>query len=128
MLARGCAAEYTEFVVERTDINLKHRLPRTLRPEPDDPSNLLPVERACAHTIDRSILDPARLRRDRIAEIPRLAIVPGFRRRHGEQHTAIAVSEADFGEVDLPRSVRPLWDLICEQIWTGFERRGATLH
>ena len=57
-----------------------------------------------------------------------LAIVPEFRRRHGEQHTAIAVSEADFGEVDLPRSVRPLWHLICEQIWTGFERRGATLH
>jgi N-acyl amino acid synthase of PEP-CTERM/exosortase system len=173
---------------------------RLVRVDPDDPSSLLPVEKACAHTIDRSILDPAQLPRDRIAEISRLAIVPEFRKRKGEQHTAIAVSEADFGKVDLPRfpyiqvslylgaialakhlgvetifvlteprlaahlwklgvrirriggpvehrgervpstmavssieenlprSVRPLWELIGEQIRAGFERRGATLH
>lgn len=171
---------------------------RLVRVDPDDPSSQLPVEKACAHTIDRSIVDPARLPRDRIAEISRLAIVPEFRRRHGERRAAIAVSEADFGKIDLPRfpqvslylgaialakqlgvetifilieprlaahlwrlgvrirriggpvehrgervpstmtvtaieenlprSVRPLWELICEQIRLGFERRRATLH
>jgi N-acyl amino acid synthase of PEP-CTERM/exosortase system len=173
---------------------------RLVRVDPDDPSSLLPVERTCAHTIDRSIVDPAQLPRDRIAEISRLAIVPEFRRRKGESHTAIAVSDADFGKVDLPRfpyiqvslylgaialakhlgvetlfvlteprlaahlwklgvrirriggpvehrgervpsmmtvssieehlprSVRPLWDLIGEQIRAGFGGRGATLH
>jgi N-acyl amino acid synthase of PEP-CTERM/exosortase system len=173
---------------------------RLVRVDPRDPSSLLPVEKACAHTIDRSIVEPALLPRDRIAEISRLAIVPEFRRREGEKHAAIAVSEADFGKVDLPRfpyiqvslylgaialakylgvetifvlteprlaahlwrlgvriqriggpvehrgervpsmmkvqsveenlprSVRPLWELIGEQIRAGFGRRGATLH
>jgi hypothetical protein len=31
-------------------------------------------------------------------------------------------------ESSLPRSVRPLWNLIGEQIRAGFDRRGATLH
>jgi N-acyl amino acid synthase of PEP-CTERM/exosortase system len=173
---------------------------RLVRVDPDDPSSLLPVEKTCAGTIDRSIVDPAKLPRDRIAEISRLAIVPEFRKRKGEQHTAIAVSEADFGKVDLPRfpyiqvalylgaialakqlgvetifvlteprlaghlwklgvrikriggpvehrgervpstmsvssieenlpwSVRPLWELIGDQIRLGFERGRATVH
>jgi N-acyl amino acid synthase of PEP-CTERM/exosortase system len=76
---------------------------RVVRVDPADPSSHLPIERTCAETIDRSIVDPSRLDRARIGEISRLAIVPEFRRRRGEQHTAIAVSEADFGSVDLPR-------------------------
>jgi N-acyl amino acid synthase of PEP-CTERM/exosortase system len=193
-------ARATHVLVRSTKVDRFVACARLVRVDPDDPSSLLPVEKACAHTIDRSILDPAQLPRDRIAEISRLAIVPEFRRRNGERHAAIAVSEADFGKVDLPRfpyiqvslylgaialakhlgvetifvlteprlaahlwklgvrirriggpvehrgervpstmtvssieaslprSVRPLWDLICEQIGAGFGRRGATLH
>ena len=173
---------------------------RLVRSDPDDPPSLLPVEQTCAQTIDRNVVDPARLPRGRIAEISRLAIVPEFRRRKGESHTAIAVSEADFGSVDLPRfpyiqvalylgaiglakrigvetlfllteprlashygklgvrveriggpvehrgerfpstmsvsgveanlprSVRPLYGLICDAIRAGFEGRSATVH
>jgi len=193
-------ARAMHVLVRSTKVDRYVACARLVRVDPDDPSSLLPVEKACAHTIDRSIVDPARLPRDSIAEISRLAIVPEFRRRNGEQHAAIAVSEADFGKVDLPRfpyiqvslylgaialakqlgvetifvlteprlaahlwklgvrirriggpvehrgervpstmavssikenlprSVRPLWELICEQIRAGFERRGATLH
>lgn len=193
-------ARAMHVLVRSTKVDRFVACARLVRVDPDDPSSLLPVEKTCAHTIDRSILDPAKLPRDSIAEISRLAIVPEFRKRKGEQHTAIAVSEADFGKVDLPRfpyiqvslylgaialakqlgvetifvlteprlashlwrlgvrirriggpvehrgervpstmavssidqnlprSVRPLWQLICEQIRMGFERRGATLH
>jgi N-acyl amino acid synthase of PEP-CTERM/exosortase system len=193
-------ARAMHVLVRSTKVDRFVACARLVRVDPDDPSSLLPVERTCAHTIDRSIVDPAKLPRDSIAEISRLAIVPEFRRRNGEQHAAIAVSEADFGKVDLPRfpyiqvslylgaialakelgvetifvlteprlashlwklgvrirriggpvehrgervpstmtvssieanlprSVRPLWELIGEQIRAGFERRGATLH
>lgn len=76
---------------------------RVVRVDPTDPSSHLPIERTCATAIDRTILDPGRLDRARIGEISRLAIVPEFRRRRGEQNAAIAVSEADFGSVNLPR-------------------------
>lgn len=76
---------------------------RLVRVDPADPASHLPLEKTCAKAIDRSIVDPGRLDRARIGEISRLAIVPEFRKRRGEQNTAIAVQEADFGSVDLPR-------------------------
>ncbi len=76
---------------------------RLVRCDPDEPESELPLERLCANAIDRAVLDPRRLDRSAIGEISRLAIVPEFRRRKGEHHTAFAVSEADFGRVDLPR-------------------------
>lgn len=76
---------------------------RVVRVDPADPSSQLPMERSCAKAIDRTIIDPERLDRNRIGEVSRLAIVPEFRRRRGEQHTAVAVSESDFGSADLPR-------------------------
>jgi N-acyl amino acid synthase of PEP-CTERM/exosortase system len=173
---------------------------RVVRVDPADPESELPMERSCAAAIDRSIVDPKRVDRARIGEISRLAIVPEFRKRRGEKNTAIAVSEADFGSVDLPRfpyiqvalyygsialakrlgietiftlteprlaahfaklgarprpigtaiehrgqrvpsvltvseteanlprSIRPLYDLLCDAIWTGFESRTRTVH
>jgi N-acyl amino acid synthase of PEP-CTERM/exosortase system len=173
---------------------------RVVRVDPADPSSVLPLEKTCASAIDRNVLDPEHLDRGRIGEISRLAIVPEFRKRHGEKNTAIAVSDADFGSVDLPRfpyiqvalyygsialakrlgletifilteprlakhfaklgahprpigapvehrgqrvpavmtvseteahlprSIRPLYELLCEEIWTGYERQGRTLH
>jgi len=173
---------------------------RLVRVDPSDAASELPMERTCAATIDRKRVDPAALDRRRIGEISRLAVVSEFRRRNGEKHTSIAVSEADFGVVDLPRfpyiqvalylgtialakrlgietlfvlteprlsshfaklgvrietiggpvehrgarvpsmmtvasiesnlprSVRPLYELLGETIWTGFEARSSTLH
>lgn len=173
---------------------------RVVRVDPADPASQLPLERSCAAAIDRTIIDPGRLDRARIGEISRLAIVPEFRQRRGEKNTAVAVSEADFGSVDLPRfpyiqvapyygtialakrlgvetifiltephlsghfaklgarphpigapiehrgqripsvmtvtetekhlprSVRPLYELLCNAIWSGFEARPKTLH
>jgi N-acyl amino acid synthase of PEP-CTERM/exosortase system len=173
---------------------------RLVRVDAADAESVLPLEKTCAQTIDRNIVDPTRLPRERIAEISRLAIVSEFRRRNGEKHTAIAVQETDFGTVDvprfpyiqvglylgaialakrlgldmlfvlteprlsshfsklgvrirqigapvehrgaripsvmtvesieanLPRAVRPLYDLISDAIWSGVERAGATVH
>jgi N-acyl amino acid synthase of PEP-CTERM/exosortase system len=173
---------------------------RVVRVDPADPESRLPLEGSCATAIDRSIVDPERLDRTRIGEISRLAIIPEFRRRHGEQHTAVAISDADFGSVDLPRfpyiqvalyygtialakrlgvetifilteprlaghfaklgarprpigapiehrgqrvpsvmtvmeteknlprSIRPLYELICSAVWTGVEPGSATVH
>lgn len=173
---------------------------RVVHVDPADPSCHLPIERTCPATIGRNIIGPGRLDRGRFGEISQLALVPEFRRRRGAQHAAIAVSEAGFGSVDLPRfpdiqaalyygaialakrlgietifilteprlaghfsklgahprpigapvehrgqripsvmtvseteahrprSVRPLYHLFCDAIWTGVEHAGATLH
>jgi N-acyl amino acid synthase of PEP-CTERM/exosortase system len=76
---------------------------RVVRVDPDDPLSRLPVERTCEHTIERGIVDPARLPRGRIGEISRLAVTAEFRRRKGEQTTPMAISQADFGAAQMPR-------------------------
>jgi len=70
---------------------------------PDDPSAPLPFESLCQDTIDRSIIDPSRLPRDRIGEISRLAVRGKYRRRRGEQHVAVAIADEDFGSKENPR-------------------------
>jgi len=70
---------------------------------PDDPEAPFPFETLCSNTIDRSIIDPARLDRTRIGEISRLAVRSKYRRRRGEQHTAIGISKEDFGSSNNPR-------------------------
>ena len=55
---------------------------------PDRPEAQLPFERICGTVIDRRAFDPTDLRRDRIAELSRLALAPEFRRRRrGESGT-----------------------------------------
>lgn len=76
---------------------------RVVRVDPDDPLSRLPVERTCEHTIERGIVDPARLPRERIGEISRLAVTSEFRRRQGEQSTPMAISREDFGAAQMPR-------------------------
>jgi N-acyl amino acid synthase of PEP-CTERM/exosortase system len=68
-----------------------------------DPGHLLPFERTCARTIDRSIVDPLALPRERIAEVSRLAIVSGYRRRRGEQNNPVPISDEGFGNRAQPR-------------------------
>lgn len=63
----------------------------------------LPFEITCAGALDRSVIDPARLQRDRIAEISRLAVHRNYRRRKGENHQEIGLSESDFARDERPR-------------------------
>lgn len=63
----------------------------------------LPFERTCAATLDRSIVDPSRLPRDRIAEVSRLAVRSTYRRRRGESQANAPIHDEDFGTTVHPR-------------------------
>ncbi|APW35945.1 hypothetical protein RD110_00905 [Rhodoferax koreense] len=77
---------------------------RIVMPDPDAPHAPLPFEIACRDTLDRSIIDPAKLPRHRIAEVSRLAVMADFRRRKGEKLSADAsLNEQDFGGVGVHR-------------------------
>lgn len=76
---------------------------RVVRPRTGDRHYLLPFEQNCAAVLDRSIVDPAKLPRHRIAEVSRLAVVSGYRRRKGEENSAVGISNKDFGTAQLPR-------------------------
>lgn len=70
---------------------------------PDDPDYPLPFEKTCAESIDRAIIDPQALSRQRIAEVSRLAVIRRFRTRRGERHTAVPLSESSYGTDISPR-------------------------
>ncbi|MCB1886464.1 MAG: PEP-CTERM/exosortase system-associated acyltransferase [Rhodocyclaceae bacterium] len=76
---------------------------RIVLARPGDPHYPLPFERTCEATLDRSIIDPAKLPRESIAEVSRLAVRAHFRRRRGDQQTDMAISGEDFGTKDQPR-------------------------
>ena len=75
---------------------------RIVRARPDDPYSPLPFEKACAATLDRSIIDPAKLPRDAIGEISRLAVIARFRKRKGEEKYAVGLVE-NYGTLTQPR-------------------------
>lgn len=76
---------------------------RLVLARPGDPSYPLPVEKTCAETIDRTIVDPAKLPRDSIAEIGRLAVLSQFRNRAGEKNSLAPINDESFGTQDRPR-------------------------
>lgn len=76
---------------------------RIVRARPGDPAYPLPFEKTCAATLDRKIVDPARLPRDKIAEISRLAVIARFRRRKEDAKSPLPISEKDFGTPAQPR-------------------------
>jgi N-acyl amino acid synthase of PEP-CTERM/exosortase system len=69
---------------------------RIIRPQPEDPSCLLPFEKLCRSVLDKSIVDPGQLPRQTIAEVSRLAVVASYRRRKNEKNQSIGLSEQDF--------------------------------
>lgn len=71
--------------------------------DPAAPDKPLPFERTCSHTLDRGIVDPARLPRGRIAEVSRLAVRASYRRRRGEDREPVSVHDEDFGTKEKPR-------------------------
>lgn len=72
---------------------------RIVLARPEDPSYPLPFENTCAAVLDRSIVDPARVPRERLTEVSRLAVVSQFRRRKGEEGRPIAIGDEDFGTI-----------------------------
>jgi N-acyl amino acid synthase of PEP-CTERM/exosortase system len=76
---------------------------RIVLSNPADRDLPLPFERTCARVLDRSIIDPAHLPRDRIAEISRLAVAGHYRRRKGEEREQIPIDSRDFAGGGQPR-------------------------
>ncbi|WP_415258545.1 PEP-CTERM/exosortase system-associated acyltransferase [Thauera phenylacetica] len=76
---------------------------RVVLTDPSDPAAPLPFEVACAAVLDRAIIDPAKLPRERIAEISRLAVHRDYRRRRGEEHTPVHIDNSDFADGERPR-------------------------
>ncbi len=76
---------------------------RLILPNPRDPTQLFPVEISCASTIDRAKFDPAKLPREKVAEVSRLAVIASYRRRKGESKVPAPVSDDSFGSDKQPR-------------------------
>lgn len=76
---------------------------RIICTQPSNPEQLLPFQESCAAVLDRSIIDPAKLPRNKIAEASRLAVVSDYRRRKGEATSPISISDEDFGSPQQPR-------------------------
>ena len=95
--------------IDEHDVNSLHLLMRSVktnefvgctrivRSRPEEPHYRLPFEKTCAAVLDRSIVDPTKLPRDNIAEVSRLAVVAGYRRRKGEGNSPVSISSEDFG-------------------------------
>ena len=76
---------------------------RVIIPPTDDPGWLLPFEKTCVNSLNRLIIDPAKLPRKQIAEVSRLAVISSFRRRKGEANSPINLTEKDFDPSPTPR-------------------------
>jgi N-acyl amino acid synthase of PEP-CTERM/exosortase system len=76
---------------------------RVVLTNPQAPEALLPFEKACRDSLDRSVIDPSALPRGRIAEVSRLAVLSDFRRRRGEQQREVTIDVGDFGDSTQPR-------------------------
>lgn len=71
-----------------SSVNAPHSLVGCTRLVLTNPANSdapLPFEGVCAATLDRSIIDPAKLPRARIGEVSRLAVCRNYRLRKGER-------------------------------------------
>lgn len=76
---------------------------RVILADPQQPDALLPFEKACRDTLFRDRIDPAKLPREKLGEVSRLAVLSTFRRRRGEEKQAVALDVQDFGDEQQPR-------------------------
>ena len=107
---RADGRERDEYDNHALQCLLRHRpsgefigVTRLVLPERSTPDSLLPFERTCAGVLYRGTLDPARMPRHRIAEVSRLGVVRGFRRRRGEAFSELPLNEGDNGNTSQPR-------------------------
>ena len=75
---------------------------RLVLTRPQAPDHPLPFEKACAASLDRSVIDPAGLPRDGIGEFGRLAVLRRFRNRKGEEKSATGLIQS-FNTLMRPR-------------------------
>jgi N-acyl amino acid synthase of PEP-CTERM/exosortase system len=83
-------------LLRRRDTGAPVGCTRLILTRPEAPETPLPFEDSCKDVIDRSLVDPARLPRDTVGEVSRLAVMNTFRQRKGEAATEGTVSEDDF--------------------------------
>jgi N-acyl amino acid synthase of PEP-CTERM/exosortase system len=76
---------------------------RLVLADPNDANDALPFETLCRDSLNRSLVDPGKLDRRRIAEVSRLAVIAQYRRRRGEHKVPVGLDESDFGTPDRPR-------------------------
>lgn len=76
---------------------------RLVFPDAQVPDALMPFEKSCRDSLFRDVIDPAKLPRDRVAEVSRLAVLSDFRRRRGEESREVAIDVRDFGDSQQPR-------------------------
>lgn len=76
---------------------------RLILARPADPLYPLPFEKSCKATIDRNIIDPQILPRERIGEVSRLAVISKYRKRKGDIGHVDGISEDGFGDLKRPR-------------------------
>lgn len=76
---------------------------RLVMTDPAAPDAPMPFEKTCKGTLFRDAIDPAKLPRDKVAEVSRLAVMSDFRRRKGEGGQEVAIDERDFGDRTQPR-------------------------
>ena len=95
-------AHSLHLLIRSVQINEFIGCTRIVRARPQDPLYPLPFEKSCAATLDRSIIDPAKLPRDGIGEISRLAVIARFRKRKGEEKYAVGLVE-NYGTLTQPR-------------------------
>ncbi|MCW5599796.1 MAG: PEP-CTERM/exosortase system-associated acyltransferase [Nitrosomonas sp.] len=80
---------------------------RIIRPKAINLHAPLPFEKICTNSLNRSIVDPTQLPRNKIAEVSRLAVIASFRRRKDEAKKPINISDEDFGKPQDPHSRFP---------------------
>jgi N-acyl amino acid synthase of PEP-CTERM/exosortase system len=134
-------------LVRTADLSRPAGSARVVMPDPQNPHAPLPFEVACRDSLDRSIIDPAQLPRDRIGEVSRLAVMGEFRRRKGEDRAAVTLSPADiagppvarfpnipvslyFGAVAMAkrREVEYLFTLTEPRLARHFAKAGIAIH
>lgn len=76
---------------------------RIIRCNPAAPDALFPFEKVCGSKLERSVVDPARLPRHRMAEVSRLAVISSFRVRRHEHRSPFPLTDESFGGVAQPR-------------------------
>lgn len=83
---------------------------------PADPAAPLPFEIACTETLDRTLVDPASLPRNSIAEVSRLAVIAKFRRRkRDDKANSFSITDSDFSE----RTEQPRFPYIPIALYLG---------
>ncbi|MFG6455696.1 PEP-CTERM/exosortase system-associated acyltransferase [Roseateles sp. BYS96W] len=88
---------------------------RVIIANPANMSEPLPFEMSCRDVLNRELVDPARLPRDAVCEVSRLAVMNTFRQRKGETSQAASISNEDFQS----RASAPRFPFIPVSLYLG---------